>query len=150
MPTIGNIRTKYADNLAIQCACDAFPCSESLIAMRARAPMKVLQGLMWNRGIHLVMAGIPQQYPPPYDSIDHEIWKDVFQIAIDAEVFDDDNIVIVRETRETPNGILVWFQEPESTKNTVRASFRKKILKIRRKFAEFDSWGSSVFEPVVP
>jgi len=150
MPTIAQIRSKYADNLAIQCVCDAFPHGSHNIAMRARAPMKVLEILMWNRGIHMVMAGKPHQYPPPYDKVDHELWKEVFQIGIDAEVFDEDNVVVVNSTIETPNGVLVWYNVPNSTKNSVQASFRKKILKIRRKFAEFDSWGESVFEPIVP
>jgi hypothetical protein len=150
MPTIEKIRNKYPEDLAIQCVCDAFPCERAPIAMRARAPKKVLEALMWNRGIHMVLAGVPHQYPPHYSVNKNEVWKDVVQIAIDAEVFDEDNVVIVRETRETPHGVLIRFDTPTSTKASVLASFRKKILKIRRKFAEFDSWGETVFVPHAP
>lgn len=150
MPTIEQIRQKYSDNIAIQCICDAFPSQQHNIAMRARSPLKVLEVLMWNRGVHMVMAGVPHHYPTPYDTVDHELWKDVFQIGIDSEVFSTDNIISVDSTIETPHGVLVWFTPPTSTKNTIQSTFRKKLLKIKRKFAEFDSWGESVLEPYVP
>jgi hypothetical protein len=103
---------------------------------------------MWNRGVHMVMAGIPDEYPPHMNAYHNEVWKDVIQLAIDCEVFDTDNFVVVKDVRQTPNGLLVCFEPP--TKRSQESAFRKRLLKIRRKFAEFDSWGGSVLEPFVP
>ena len=145
---ITHIRNKYPDHRAIQCICDAFDYPNTPIAMRARAPLKVLEALMWNRGVHMVLAGIPRDEVRSVNVDYHQIWKDVIQIAIDAEVFDEDNVVIVREAKETSNGILVFF-EPPITKIDSQI-FRKKLLKIKRKFMEFDSWGNTMLEPYVP
>ena len=148
MMNVTRIRNKYPDHRAIQCICDAFDYPDVPIAMRARAPLKVLEALMWNRGVHMVLAGFPQD-GVRFDSTDYnQLWKDVLQIAIDAEVFDEDNIVTVKETKETPNGLLIWFEPP--TNKYDRQTFRKKLLKIKRKFLEFDSWGDHVLEPFVP
>jgi hypothetical protein len=148
MMNVTRIRNKYPDHRAIQCICDAFDYQDLPIAMRARAPLKVLEALMWNRGIHMVLAGLPQDEVRS-DNTDYDLlWKDVLQIAIDAEVFDEDNVVIVKEVKETPNGILVSF-EPPSTKRD-RQTFRKKLLKIKRTFMSFGSWGDTVLEPYVP
>lgn len=147
MTNITRIRTKYSDHRAIQCICDAFEYPNSQISVRARAPKKVLEALMWNRGVHMILAGIPDSHLPN-SLVDHnEAWKNVIQDTIDTEVFDTDKIVIVRETKETPNGVLVWFESP--TKRSQESSFRKKVLKIRRKFLEFESWGGNAFEPFV-
>jgi hypothetical protein len=148
MNNIAKIRQKYQDHRAIQCICDAFPCETAPIAMRSRAPLKVLGALMWNREVHMVMAGIPEQYHSHRNIDDNEVWKDVIQLAIDCEVFDTDNFVVVKDVCQTPNGLLVWFETP--TKRSQDTAFRKRLLKIRRKFAEFDSWGGSVLEPFVP
>lgn len=148
MMDITRIRNKYPEHRAIQCICDAFDYPNISIAMRARAPLKVLEALMWNRGVHMVLAGFPQNEVRT-GSIDYnELWKDLIQISIDTEVFDEDNVVTVKETKETPNGVLVWFEPP--TTKAGRQSFRKKLLRIKRKLAQFESWGDNVMEPFVP
>ena len=145
---ISRIRNKYPNHRAIQCICDAFDYPDTPIAMRARAPLKVLEALMWNRGVHMVLAGVPQDEVRSENVDYNQIWKDVIQIAIDAEVFDEDNVVIVRNVKETPNGILIFFEQPITKIDS--QTFRKKLLKIKRKFTEFDSWGNSLLEPYVP
>lgn len=145
---IACIRNKYLEHKAIQCICDAFDYPNSLITMRARAPLKVLKVLMWNRGVHMVLAGSPQD-GVRFDSRDYnKIWEYVIQTTIDSEVFGEDNVVIVREIKETPNGLLIWFEVPTG-KHSIKI-FRKRLLKIKRKFMEFDSWGNHVLEPFVP
>lgn len=145
---ITRIRNKYPDHRAIQCICDTFDYPDVPIAMRARAPLKVLEALMWNRGVHMILAGFPQNEVRS-DHIDYnELWKDVIQTAIDTEVFDVDNVVIVQEVKETPNGIVICFEPP--TTKIGRQTFRKKLLRIKRKLSQIDTWGDSILEPFVP
>lgn len=144
MPSINQIRNKYADNYAIQCACDFYPNGDHMIAMRVRAPAKVLEVLMWNRGIHMILSGPVVQYSrrgPRSDSS----WKDVIQMTLDCDVFDEDGELVVEGAWETANGIIVRFPAPRTKRQC--ALLRKKLLKARRKFREYESWGGSILIP---
>lgn len=143
MPTIQSLRMKYAGHKAIQCICDAFDCQNHTIAInRGSSDQKVLHSLMWNRGVHLILAG---DIVRTYSRAENEIWKDVIQIAIDADVFSKDAVMTVNTVKETENGLLVSFDSP--VKKSQESSFKKKLIKIQKIFSDYDSWGNSVLTP---
>lgn len=139
MPTIAEIRSRYSDNHAIQCVCSSFAHPETNIVMRTRNANKVLEALMWNRGIHMILAGNVKGSP-----VNPNVWKEVIQMAIDIDVFDRDNVMVVENATQTPNGIIVQFKHQVGGS----ALFRKNVLKIKRMFAKYDGWGVTVLEPL--
>lgn len=144
MPTINQIRRKYSEDQAIQCACDFYPNGEHTIAMRVRAPEKVLGVLMWNRGIHMILSGSVVQYSRRGPRSD-DSWKDVIQMTLDSDVFTEEGYLVVEGAWETANGVILRFPTPQTKRQS--ALLRKKLLRARRKFREYESWGGSVLTP---